>query len=489
MVLPPKPKPSDPIAKLERLLAQRAYSQVPDSVLPHCKAVPLGVMVRGTLEWLFDEDSLQRLFMDHAPEQYTRELTLTALVNLVIQVSAGTRRSVHAAYKADQAVLNPIITTTFQAVYGKLGRINPTAAEAIVRFSAEKLGSSLEWMPPVESEPLPGYRLRILDGNVLAATDHRLKILRPLLNACLPGKSLVVYEAARGLVTDLVLCEDAYAAERTVLVSVLPRVQPNDLWLADRNFCTPRFVFGVVAQHGAVLVRQHRTSLPCHPESKLKKCGQSETGVVYEQCVYTIDQESGKRLSLRRIELRLFEATRDGERTLALLTTLPDTVTAEEIAEIYRKRWTIENHFQFITESLHCEVPGLGKPRAALFMFAMSLVAGNVLATMRGSIRAAHGRDAEAELSGYYFADELAAEYRALMKYYPADQWTGWAELSPRAFARLLIEIARHVNLKELTRSHRGPKKPPAIKPVYNKKHKHYSTGRLQQEAQDEDSC
>jgi IS4 transposase len=489
MLLPPKPKLPDPISKLEKLLAQRPYSQVPISVIPHCEAVPLGVMVRGTLEWLFDEESLLRLFKDHAPEQYTRELTLTALVNLVIQVSAGTRGSVHAAYKADQAALNPTITTTFQAVYGKLGRINPTAAEAIVRFSAEKLGSSLAEMPPVESEPVPGYRLRILDGNVLTGTDHRLKILRPLLNACLPGKSLVVYEAAQGLVTDLVLCEDAYAAERTVLVNILPRVQPNDLWLADRNFCTPRFVFGVASQ-GAVLVRQHRTSLLCHPESKLKKCGQTETGVVYEQRVYTIDQESGKRLSLRRIELRLFDATRDGDRTLALLTNLPDTVTAAEIAEIYRKRWTIENHFQFITESLNCEIPGLGKPRAALFMFAMSLVAGNVLATMRGSIRAAHGREVEAELSGYYFTDELAAEYRALMKYYPAgEQWTGWARLSPRDFARLLIEIAKHINLKELTRSHRGPKKPPAIKPVYNKKHKHFSTGRLQQEAQAEDSC
>jgi hypothetical protein len=490
MVLPPKPKPPDLVAKLERLLAQRAYSQMPSALPLHCEASPLGLMVRGTLEWLLDEASLQRIFKDHAPEQYTRELTISALVNLVIQVSAGTRRSVYAAFKADQARETPTISTTYQAVYTKLGRTNPAASEALVRFSAEKLGSSLEGIPPAVEEPVPGYRLRVLDGNVLADTDHRLKILRPLLNACLPGKSLVVYEAAQGLVTDLVLCEDAYTAERTLLVDVLPRVQINDLWLADRNFCTPRFVFGVNARQGVVLVRQHRTSLPCHADSKLKKCGQTETGIVYEQRVHTINLETGECLSLRRIEVHLFEKTREGERTLALLTTLPDTVTAEEIAEIYRKRWTIESHFQFLTESLHCEVQGLGKPRAALFMFAMALVAGNVLAVLRGSIRAAHGRDAEAEVSGYYLADELAAQHRAIMKYLPgADQWSGWATLSPHEFARLLTAIARHVNMEELTKSHRGPKKPPEIKPVYNKKHKHYSTARLQQEAEAEDSC
>ena len=74
------------------------------------------------------------------------------------------------------------------------------------------------------------------------------------------------------------------------------------------------------------------------------------------------DTTTGETQLLRRIELRLFEK-RDGDRTLAVLTNLPETVSARHIAEIYRQRWTIEKHFQFLTESLHCEIPGLGKPR------------------------------------------------------------------------------------------------------------------------------
>jgi IS4 transposase len=486
MRLPPKRRRPGP---LDKLLAEPMFSEIPITIVQHCEAVPLGVMVRGTMEWMLDETTLEQLFQQHAGEQYTRELTIAALVGLLIQVSAGTRSSVFAAYKADQASDNPTITTSSQAVYGKLGRIGVAVSEAVVRYSAERCGQLLALMPRARAEPLPGYRLRILDGNVLAGSEHRLTPLRRWLNACLPGKSLVVYEPGLGLVTDVVLCEDAYTQERALVTQILPRLQALDLLIADRNFCTTRLVFGVSRRQALLIVRQHRRSLPCQSVSRLKKCGETKRGVVYEQSVQVTDPETGDTLTLRRIEVRLFDKTRDGDRTIAVLTNLPATVTAVHIAELYLERWTIEKHFQFLTQSLHCELPGLGKPKAALFGFAMALLAANALAVVRASIRSAHGSDAEAELSGYYLADEISHDYRTLMKYLPADQWSGWSRLSLAAMARLLPAVAQHVNIKALTRSQRGPKKPPKVKPVYNKKHKHYSTARLLQELKEEDSC
>jgi hypothetical protein len=486
MRLPPKPRQPDP---LEKLLRGPAYSALPITLVQHGQAVPLGVMVRGTLEWMLDEPTLERLFEEHAPEQYTRELTISVLVRLLIQVSAGTRASVYAAYQADQAEDQPTIGTSYQAVYGKLGRLNPAVSAAVVRHNATCCGQLLAFMPKARAEPVPGYRMRVLDGNVLAGSDHRLTPLRQWLNACLPGKSLVVYEPGLGLVTDVVLCEDAYTQERLLLTQILPRVQAKDLFVADRNFCTTRFVFGLQRQQAFVLVRQHRRNLPCKPLSKLKRCGQTETGVVYEQQVQVVDPESGTTLGLRRIEVRLSQKTRDGDRTIAVLTNLPDEVSAVDIADSYRVRWTIETHLQLLTQSLHCELPGLGQPRAALFGFAMALMASNALAVVRGSLRWAHGVAAEAEVSGYYLADEIAHDYRTLMKYLPADQWLGWRHLSAAAMARLLRTLATQVNLKGLTRRPRGPKKPPHQKPVYDKKHKHYSTARLLKGLQQEDSC
>lgn len=486
MRLPPKPRRPDPV---EKLLKLPAFASVPLTLVPHAQAVPLGVMVRGTLDWLLDEHTLENLFQKNAPEQYTRELTLNALVRLLIQVSAGTRASVYAAYQADQALDEPTITVSFQALYGKLARLNPAVSAAVVRHSATRLQTLLDLLPHARSEPIPGYCLRVLDGNALAGTDHRLTPLRQWVNACLPGKSLVVYEPGLGLVTDVVLCEDAYTQERALLTQILPGVHANDLFVADRNFCTTRFVFGVQRQNAFVLVRQHRQNLPCQPLTKLKKCGQTPTGTVYEQDVEVINPEDGTTLRLRRIEIRLLEKTRDGDRILAVLTNLPNKISAQVIADTYLVRWTIETQLQFLTESLHCELPGLGQPRAALFGFAMALVASNALAVVRGSIRAEHGRAAEAEVSGYYLADEIAHDYRTLMKYLPADQWMGWRTLGSADMVQLLRAVAVHVNLKALTRRRRGPKRPPKQKPVYDKKHKHYSTARLQKGLRQYESC
>jgi Transposase DDE domain len=489
MILQPKrPQPAKPTL-LEKLLAKPVYKEIPIAVVQHGAVVPLGVMVRGTMEWLLDDSMLETLFQQHAPEQYTRELTIAALVQLFIQVSTGVRPSVHAAYKADQATDEPTIETTYQAVYGKLGRLQPAVSEAVVRYSGERCGQLLTASPTPRTEPLPDYRMRVLDGNVLTGTDHRLKGLRRWLNACLPGKSLVIYEPGLGLVTDLVLEEDAYTQERALLTQIVPRLQAKDLVVADRNFCTTRFVFGVVNQKAFTIVRQHRINLPCSPVSKLEKCGASDTGSVYEQKVEVTDADSGAVLTLRRIEVRLLQKTRDGDRTIAVLTNLPEKVSALQIAALYQKRWTIEKHFQFLTQSLNCEVSGLGKPRAALFAFAMALVAANALAVVRGTLRSVHGVEVEAEISGYYLAEEVAGDYRTLMKYLPAEEWLGWKNLPTLAMAKLLCAIAQHVRLKGLTRSQRGPKKVPQKKPVYDKKHKHYSTARLLQELQQENQC
>ena len=85
----------------------------------------------------------------------------------------------------------------------------------------------------------------------------------------------------------------------------------------------------------------------------------------------------------------------------------------------------------------------------------------------------------------HYLADEIAGDYRTVMKYLPADQWLGWRTLEPWAMAKLMTLLAAKVHLRTLTRNQRGPKKPRNPKPVYNKQHKHFSTARLLKEAKD----
>jgi len=104
----------------------------------------------------------------------------------------------------------------------------------------------------------------------MAGTDHRLKELRQTTAAALPGKSLVVLDPALGLAIDVIPCEDGHAQERSLLADVIQTVEPRDLWIEDRNFCTPGFIFGVARRQGFVLVREHK-GLPWQAKRKRNK--------------------------------------------------------------------------------------------------------------------------------------------------------------------------------------------------------------------------
>ena len=62
---------------------------------------------------------------------------------------------------------------------------------------------------------LPGYRIKIIDGNAIAATEHRLKPLRDINSAPLPGQSLVVLDPSLMLAVDVFPCVDGHAQERS----------------------------------------------------------------------------------------------------------------------------------------------------------------------------------------------------------------------------------------------------------------------------------
>jgi len=104
---------------------------------------------------------------------------------------------------------------------------------------------------------LPGYQIKVLDGNHLSSTEHRLKALRGTWAAPLPGQALVVLDQQRMLITDVFLSEDGHAQERRLIAQVLQHVKEDQLWIEDRNFCTLGLMFGMARRGAAFVVRQH----------------------------------------------------------------------------------------------------------------------------------------------------------------------------------------------------------------------------------------
>src|SRR3979411_1628177 len=70
--------------------------------------------------------------------------------------------------------------------------------------------------------------------------------------------------------------------------------------------------------------------------------GRTDTGQVQEQQIAL----EGLARSWRCIELTLDAPTEDGETTIRLGTNLPLSVSAAQVAELYRRRWRIEGMFQ-----------------------------------------------------------------------------------------------------------------------------------------------
>src|SRR5262249_34600615 len=242
---------------------------------------------------------------------------------------------------------------------------------------------------------------------------------------------------------------------------VVSRVAEQDLWLGDRNFCTLGFLFGVAQRGGRFLLRQHG-NVQGVLLGRRKAKGRCETGRVYEQKL-RLRHPDGAVLSVRRVTIVLDKPTRDGDTEIHVLTNLSvRQAKAATVADLYRKRWTIEEAFLEIAQTLACEVNTLGYPKAALFAFCLALQAYNAVALLKAALRAAHGRQkVTAEVSGYYLALEIQQTYAGMMIAIPERHWSVFRRWSIRDLAAVLKEIASYASLRRYRKHPRGPKKKP----------------------------
>jgi NADH:ubiquinone oxidoreductase subunit E len=440
------------------------------------KESPISVMARALIERVFQPTMLDEWFAEVADAQYTRTLLFSTVFDLMSLVVCGIHPSVHAAYQA--AKKTQAIEVSIQAVYDKLNGLEVTTSAALVRQAAEAVTPLIETLGGMHPPRFPGYRVKILDGNCIEATEHRLAVLRSLAAGALPGKSMVVYDPRLGIPTDVFPCEDGHAQERALLGEVLATVQTGDVWVADRNMCTNAFTCGIDDRQAYFVIRQHG-KFSWESAGPEVYAGHTDTGRVYEQPI-TVTDASGRLHPFRRIRVCLKQVTRDGDCEIAIISNLPhDVATATALADCYRGRWTIETAFQEVTEHLHSEINTLGYPPAALFGFCVALVAYMLFQVIQAALKQAHGRETvEQEVSEYYLVEEVSSTYRGMMIALPDEEWVEFGTMNTTAFVAELTRIAAHATLAAYQKHRRGPKKPPAKK-VFDVKRPHVSTARL----------
>mgnify|MGYP002632859132 CR=1 FL=1 len=420
------------------------------------KKSPISVMARGMMARVFDPQQLDRWFEMTADQQYTRELLFSTVFDLMSLVVRGNHPSVHAAYQAKKEDISVSITS----IYNKLNGIEPNISADLVRYAAEQVEPIIKALGGTVPSPLPGLRIRLLDGNCIEKTEHRIKELRSIAAGPLPGKSLVVYDPVLRLPVEVFPCEDGHAQERSLLKKVLLTIKPDDVWVADRNFCTVEFTCGIDSQGAFFAIREHK-NYPFKVLGKQKYIGKVETGKVYEQLISVVD-ESGQEHIFRRIRVALKKKTRNGDTDIYIISNLSKSVAnAKKIAELYRDRWTIETAFQYLENHYNSEINALGYPRAALFAFCVALVSYIIVSVMKSALGSIYGVNVvEKQVSGYYIAGEISAIYPGMMIAIDDAQWVVFRHMPSDKLLKVLKELAIKIRLSAFKKHPRGPKKP-----------------------------
>jgi hypothetical protein len=110
--------------------------------------------------------------------------------------------------------------------------------------------------------------------------------------------------------------------------------------------------------------------------------------------------------------------------------------SADQLARLYGKRWSIETAFFEITTTLSCEINTLGYPTAALLTFSRALLAYNAVSLIKAAWRSEKGRKTvNDEVSSYYLSLEIGRIYDGMMRAIPVPHGryfeTSWTRNSP----------------------------------------------------------
>ncbi|EMI19191.1 transposase, is4-like protein [Rhodopirellula maiorica SM1] len=450
------------------------YSIFQDSVFQNFVAeAPIATVAQMIMRRLIEPEAVNQIFDDNAELQYERTQMFSTITSVMASVILGQNPSVYAAHKKHAEKLGASCT----ALYNKLQRIEPATSRGLVQHSYHRAVEIQKTLGGVERNDVAGYQTRILDGNHLGKTEHRIKETRDLVAGPLPGKSLAVLDPRFKAICDFVPIEDGYAQELSGLDQIIETLAAKQLWIADRNFCTLKFVYAIAAKSGCFVIRQHG-KLKGTIKGKEKKIGKTETGVVYENQLILPEYE-GEQMTVRRVVIQLNTPTRDGDTEMVILTNLPiEDADAVRVAELYRDRWKVETAFLHMTLHLNCEINALCYPAASLFCFAVSIVSFNALSVIKSIVARVHSREASESLSHFYLCDEIARDSRGLLIALPEPRWDEVTRMPLQKYCDELIRIAGSMKIKRYRKSVRGPKKPPPKKKG-NKRTVHVSTQRL----------
>lgn len=179
----------------------------------------------------------------------------------------------------------------------------------------------------------------VVDGSTLEALFRKLKALQELPAGTLAGKICTVIDLASRLPRYVWFTEVAQAHDTNFLDQVLKVSRRGTLWIFDRGFYDFGF-FGQVINRGAAWITRSKSNLAYTVFEVLE-----QNDFIRDRLVLI----EGCRYPLRLVEVRF------GRQWYRYLTSVvsPVVLPAARVADLYRRRWRIEEAFFVVKRVLN----------------------------------------------------------------------------------------------------------------------------------------
>ena len=187
-----------------------------------------------------------------------------------------------------------------------------------------------------------------------------------------------------------IVCCESKRHDSRIAPGLLPQITSGDLLLADRGFCSYEFVARLTTEREAhTLIRLHQSRQRKLDWRRGKKVGPTERLVRWEKPRAqppgsTLTKEQWAALpdgiTLRYIKCSYTDRA-GGKSTLVVVTDLldPGQHGAEELLDLYLRRWEIEVKLRDVKTTLRMESLGVKTPEMAHKTIKMMMIAYNLM--------------------------------------------------------------------------------------------------------------
>lgn len=186
-------------------------------------------------------------------------------------------------------------------------------------------------------------RIYAVDGSTLEALFRKLEALKDAPAGALAGKICTVIDLATRLPEQIWYKADALAHDTNFLSEILSMVSASTLWIFDRGFYDFTF-FDDLIERGGHCITRLKSNAVFHVQSVL-----CQTAEIRDRLILLGGERGPCKHTLRLIEVRF------GSTWYAYLTSVldPAILPANVVADLYRRRWRIEEAFCIVKRLLN----------------------------------------------------------------------------------------------------------------------------------------